>query len=353
MLTQLPTIAELRLAIFTVTLPKQVSNDSESRTGKIWKQSMSRTSFLLKGISKSNTGLEIAPYHSPLAAKRDGYNCLILDVFDTETLRTRGSVDPNVPKDRIKDVETVDYVGSATDLENLIPKNMHGTFDYIISSHNFEHLANPIRFLQACEKVLKADGVVRMAVPDARASFDYFRPITLLGDWLAGYGSDRERPTREQVFSLAAYGSVYTSRKGEYIAFKVGVPMSGVTVKGELRAAYEKWNANANNTEYIDTHCTIMTPSSLRLLLEECRQLGLLRLEIESISDAHGCEFYVKLRNPAPGHSALPSDADFQKRRTDLLRKAMRERHFARFKIPFRSNLGRLGFRIRERFGRA
>jgi SAM-dependent methyltransferase len=311
---------------------------------------MFRVKHLLDGLGLSDFGLEIAPYHSPLAPKRDGYNCLILDVFDTSTLRSRGSVDNNVQKDRIKDIEEVDFVGSATELESLIPENLHGTFSYVLSSHNFEHLPNPIRFLQACEKILKPGGVVRMAVPDSRACFDYYRPITFLGDWLAGYGSERERPTREQVFSLAAYSAVFSGKKGEGIAFSLDDSIDNIIVKGDLRTAYENWNNSKLSTEYNDTHCTIMTPTSLRLLLEECRQLGLLRLEIESISEVHGFEFFIKLVNPKPGAITLPDDNTFHQRRTQLLRTILRERHMPRIKLPFSRKLKRLGIKLRRHF---
>ena len=70
----------------------------------------------------------------------------------------------------------------------------------MISSHNFEHSPNPIRFLQGCGKVLKPGGVLSMALPDKRACFDYFRPHTTLGQWLEAFFAERERPTPAQVF---------------------------------------------------------------------------------------------------------------------------------------------------------
>ena len=43
-----------------------------------------------------------------------------------------------------------------------------------------------------------------MAVPDRRATFDFFRPHTVAGDWLAAYLDDRARPTFQQSFDAAA-----------------------------------------------------------------------------------------------------------------------------------------------------
>ena len=42
-----------------------------------------RDAILLKGITKSDRGIEVAPWFSPRASKRAGYDCLSLDVFDT------------------------------------------------------------------------------------------------------------------------------------------------------------------------------------------------------------------------------------------------------------------------------
>lgn len=54
-----------------------------------------REELLLANISRHMKGIEIAPYHRPIAPKSQGYNCLTLDIFDTNTLRERASRDPN------------------------------------------------------------------------------------------------------------------------------------------------------------------------------------------------------------------------------------------------------------------
>ena len=121
---------------------------------------MTRNEQILRGLNKSMRGLEIAPYFSPLAPKRDGYNCTTLDVFDREELVRRAAADPNIPEEGLGRIEPVDFVGSATEIADLVPSPEHGAFDYIVSSHNFEHLPNPIRFLQGCERLLKPSGIL-------------------------------------------------------------------------------------------------------------------------------------------------------------------------------------------------
>ena len=157
---------------------------------------MDRKSIILRGISKSHRGIEVAPWFAPIAPKREGYQCLSLDVFDTATLRTRGAANPEIGEGRVHEIEDVDLVGSATEIASLVTaKREAGTFDYVVSSHNFEHLPNPIRFLQGCQTVLKRGGVLSMALPDRRACFDYFRPVTTTAEWIEAFTQDRRAPT--------------------------------------------------------------------------------------------------------------------------------------------------------------
>lgn len=55
-------------------------------------------------------------------------------------------------------------------------------FDWIVSSHNFEHLPDPIRFLRDCEGLLKPGSFVGMIIPDKRQCFGRFRPTTNIAD---------------------------------------------------------------------------------------------------------------------------------------------------------------------------
>lgn len=288
---------------------------------------MSREKRILREIGKAAKGLEIAPYHAPLAAKRDGYNCRILDVFDTGQLRRNAEADPLIPERSRALIEDVDYVGSATDLENLIPADEHGTFDYVLSSHNFEHLANPISFLRGVEVLLKPGGRLTMAVPDARACFDYYRPNTMLGDWLDAYVKGRHRPSQRQLFEFRSYMSVREKNGSCEYAFHPGVPASKVRVEGDIAVAFGKWQASRPGGAYEDAHCTVMTPASLRLLIEESRLLGLTGLEVEEITGTTGCEFVVRLVKPSAPSTSHPSADDIKRLRTDLLREATRQRH--------------------------
>jgi len=54
------------------------------------------------------------------------------------------------------------------------------TYDFVLSSHNLEHIANPIKALHNWKRILKARGFLLLVLPDKHRTFDYRRPVTTL-----------------------------------------------------------------------------------------------------------------------------------------------------------------------------
>ena len=54
------------------------------------------------------------------------------------------------------------------------------TYDFILSSHNLEHMANPLKALSNWKRVLKPQGFLLLVLPDKARTFDYLRPVTQL-----------------------------------------------------------------------------------------------------------------------------------------------------------------------------
>lgn len=69
------------------------------------------------------------------------------------------------------------------------------SLDFVIANHFFEHSENPIRTLKTLLRVLKPHGILFMAVPDKRYTFDALRPSTsfdtLKETYRTGIRSDR------------------------------------------------------------------------------------------------------------------------------------------------------------------
>jgi SAM-dependent methyltransferase len=276
--------------------------------------------LILKYADTSGKGIEVAPYFNPVLTKREGHDLLIMDVFDTDTLRDRVRDDPLIDSARAAEIEEVDLVGDASRLGEVIAKaGLQGRIDYIVSSHNFEHLPNPILFLRGAGEALAPGGVLSMAVPDCRASFDHFRMPTRLSDWLAAYHEDRRQPSPETVLDSAANQSSYL-RDGQptpgcNLAYD---DPAGFEPDRNLAQAYADYVAARQTPgEYRDTHCNVFFPESLELMLRDLRHLGLIELEVIEVSPTRGLEFFVHLRKPETPQTV--TDEAFYAQRKALL----------------------------------
>ena len=81
---------------------------------------MDRTNILLKHITKDDHGIEIGPYHNPLAPRRFGFNSLVLDVFEADELRRRATEEHGVSAETASLIEGVDLLGSAAELRSVV-----------------------------------------------------------------------------------------------------------------------------------------------------------------------------------------------------------------------------------------
>jgi SAM-dependent methyltransferase len=80
-------------------------------------------------------------------------------------------------------------IAEATDLQNL-PAN---AYDFVLSSHVLEHIANPIQALKQWICLLRNEGLLVLFLPDKYRTFDHRRPITSLEHMIEDY----EKPVAE------------------------------------------------------------------------------------------------------------------------------------------------------------
>ncbi len=97
------------------------------------------------------------------------------------------------------------YIGEASDLSMFADD----TYDFILSSHCLEHVANPIKALLDWKRVLKSGGVLVFVLPHKDGTFDRRRPVTTLQHMVDDYdgGVDESDLTHvEEVTALHYYG---------------------------------------------------------------------------------------------------------------------------------------------------
>jgi len=255
---------------------------------------MNREDLIKKYILKHEKGIEISPWHNPIVPKRNGYNVQILDILDTTELIEKFKADPNSIQKNVTNIEHVDFVESALSIDKAVEKiNGLETYDYIISSHNFEHLPNPIKFLKACAKVLKIGGHLSMAIPCKTHTFDYFRRLTTTTDFLEMFFENQERPNPYQIYDFI---SNFINNNPNQLKNKI--KFNNVDFSQDLKLSFEglRDSFKSENTEYVDVHVSVFTPDSFNLIINELITLELIPFKIKELIPLPGFEFFVHLQ---------------------------------------------------------
>ena len=273
-----------------------------------------RKELILRYVNKDQLGIEVSPWHAPIAPKKLGYNIKTLDIFDIKTLVEICKKDPNTHH-LWNEIENVDIVSSATDIGDVIVKNGQShSFDYILSSHNFEHLPDPIRFLQGCGQALKNGGILSMAIPDKRYTFDYFRPNSTTGHFLEAYIEKRTQPSKYQIFE---FGSTFAN----HISPDPRFPTSNPSFNNDIRVAFASLNNYKDGQEaYSDAHVHVFTSTSFELIILELIYLNLIPFKLLEITN-NGFEFVAHLENV--GLTSNLSKEAFEAKRIELSKRIL------------------------------
>ena len=93
------------------------------------------------------------------------------------------------------------FIREATELRNI---DNH-RYDFVLSSHNLEHIANPIKALREWKRVVKPHGALIVILPDYRRTFDHRRKPTPINHMIEDYdrGTDETDLTHlEEILAL-------------------------------------------------------------------------------------------------------------------------------------------------------
>jgi ubiquinone/menaquinone biosynthesis C-methylase UbiE len=112
-------------------------------------------------------GIEIGALHVPLRLPSNAH-AKYVDRMSVADLRQ------HYPELASLNLVNVDIVSNGESLSEIA----NASQDFCIANHFLEHAQNPLQTLQTLFRVLKPSGVLFMALPDKRFTFDRDRPVT-------------------------------------------------------------------------------------------------------------------------------------------------------------------------------
>lgn len=133
---------------------------------------------LCRSLTRDRHGLEIGgpstifsrtgliPVYG-IAARVDGLNYSAETVWASE-------LGEDQPFCHGKEVLGRQFIREASEFPDI----RSSSFDFVLSSHVIEHLANPLRGLREWRRVLRNDGTLILIVPHRDGTFDHRRPVT-------------------------------------------------------------------------------------------------------------------------------------------------------------------------------
>ena len=225
-------------------------------------------------------GLEIGAQDLPFVENGEGI-CEFADYRTNDELRTLTASQGG---------HNVDYLAPVTyDLREGYAA-IENRYDWIAASHVIEHVPDVIGWLSTLHGLLKPDGIVFLVVPDKRFTFDRFRRLTDMTDFVIAHEEKPERPTPRQVFDHY-YLSTDTVDPRRW--------WKGTARAEPHRDLYSAlMRARSAADQYEDAHCSVFTPQSFSELMQELHQLKLCPMRVADIrpTQMNEMDFSVILR---------------------------------------------------------
>jgi predicted SAM-dependent methyltransferase len=122
---------------------------------------------VLARIYLSGNGIEIGAFNNPLKVPSD-VRVQYVDFKRSEELLESH---PNLSA---KQITAPDIVTDGEKLTGIEDQSQ----DFVIANHFLEHCEDPIGTIESFLRVIKRDGILYLAIPDKRFTFDVRRPLT-------------------------------------------------------------------------------------------------------------------------------------------------------------------------------
>ena len=135
---------------------------------------------VIAGLYIRGDGIEIGALSHPLRVSRRA-RVKYVDRMTASALKKQ------YPELGTAELTGVDIVDDGERLESI----QDSTQDFVIANHFIEHCQNPIGTIRNMIRVLKREGVLYLAIPDKRHTFDVNRPVTPIAHLIK---DDRDGP---------------------------------------------------------------------------------------------------------------------------------------------------------------
>ncbi len=278
---------------------------------------MTRVDKLLACIDPVvQSGLEIGALCRPIVSPGTG-PIRYADHMDTAGLREKYAKDDTVDVEKIVDVSVVWG-------ESTLPQAVgDARFDYVIASHVIEHVPDMVGWLQEVGAVLRPGGVLSLAIPDKRYTFDAARELTTFAALVESFFLKRRRPcfrdvldqhdrvvaVPEQITSEAIWSGAVEPRN---------MPSRHPSLIEDLGIdGLRNYFNMIEGGHYMDVHVQVLTPDSFVTILKRLADVGLLDFRVAAFypTVTNDMEFFVSLEK-------LPIAMDAVSRR-DTIRKSL------------------------------
>lgn len=254
-----------------------------------------RHQYIEERVGKHSKMLEIGGSYNPMFRRDAGYNIFTAD-HDTQDNLIAKYLSYHPDPTKASQIQHVDFVATDGNLDTAVGSEHAGTFDFCLSSHNIEHIPNPIAHLRSIDRLIKPNGAFLMVVPDKRGCFDILRPMTTTGEWISAYQEPRPFHSKRSRFD---YEGMCVGNDGS-VTWGPDQVLSNLIIASGMPVINSFEHIQSPVESYTDMHAWTFTPHSMLLILCELNAVGLIGLYPHAImSDGNG-EFVVDLVKCGP-----------------------------------------------------
>lgn len=196
---------------------------------------------------RTSLGLEIGACNKPTVPSDVGI-CRFADFRSEDDMINLWGLDP----------ATVCHVEYIIARSICISEQIKDKFDYIIACHVIEHVPDPIGYLHGLAKLLNPSGIIMLAVPDKRMTFDIARPLTTIDHLLMDFYDQCHYPSIEHIVEFYRHVVVYEK----------GIEISVVDAFAFAKSNYE--------SGFADPHCHVWDDVTFQSQFSYLAETGLL-----------------------------------------------------------------------------